>query len=88
MTAEQLENRRLLVDGVQALLAGRREQARDLLLNYLEREERDPEGWLWISGTIDDSSDIETALQNCLDCDPNNQYAKQGLQWINQHSRY
>lgn len=86
MTAEQLENRHLLVEGVQALLAGQREQARDLLLGYLEREERDAEGWLWISGAIDDLSDIETALRNCLDIDPNNQHAQAGLDWVAQHN--
>ena len=80
--SQDLETRRLLVDGVQALLAGRREEAVGLLLSYVERDELNEEAWLWLSGAVDDLDDIETSLQNCLQINANNERAKQGLTWV------
>jgi hypothetical protein len=78
----ELERRKLLVDGAQALLAGRRDQARDLLLQYVEQNEHDEEAWLWLSGAVDELDDIEVALQNCLAINPYNDRARQGLAWV------
>ena len=82
MNTEQQQTRHLLVDGAQALLAGRREQARNLLMQCLERDERNAEAWLWISGAMDEGDDIQVALENCLDCDSHFQRAQQGLDWL------
>lgn len=84
MSAEQREVRRWLVDGAQALVEGRRDEARQLLLSYVEQNENDEEGWLWLSGAVDDLDDIEVSLQNCLQLNPDNERAKQGLAWIAQ----
>ena len=83
MSEERLQTRHLLVDGAKALVAGHREQARELLLKYIENNEHDGEGWLWISGAMDDVADIQVALENSLNCNPNNQRALQGLNWLN-----
>jgi hypothetical protein len=77
-----LETRKLLVDGVQALLAGRRAEAQQLLLTYVDRDEMNEEAWLWLSGAVDELDDIETSLQNCLQINPDNARAKQGLDWV------
>lgn len=77
-----LETRKLLVDGVQALLAGRRAEAQQLLLNYVDRDEMNEEAWLWLSGAVDELDDIETSLQNCLQLNANNARAHQGLEWV------
>jgi len=82
MDTEQQQTRRLLVDGAQALLAGRREQARNLLIQCLERDERNAEAWLWISGAMEERDDIQVALENCLDCEPDSQRARLGLDWL------
>ena len=79
-----LETRKLLVDGVQALLAGNRQQAQQLLLSYVDRDEMNEEAWLWLSGAVDELDDIETSLQNCLQINPNNARANQGLEWVEQ----
>jgi thioredoxin-like negative regulator of GroEL len=76
------ELRRLLVDGVQALMAGDRPRAQQLLMQYVEQDEKNPDAWLWLSGAVTELEDIEIALQNCLACDPENPRAKQGLQWV------
>ncbi len=78
-------HRQLLVDGVQALLAGRRKQAQQLLLQYVAQEENDEEAWLWLSGAVDDLDDIETALHNCLQVNSDNSRANQGLDWVASH---
>lgn len=82
--SNDLETRKLLVDGVQALLAGRREEAQQLLLTYVDRDEMNEDAWLWLSGAVDDLDDIETSLQNCLQINPNNPRAHQGLEWVGQ----
>ncbi len=82
--SNDLETRKLLVDGVQALLAGRREEAQQLLLSYVDRDELNEEAWLWLSGAVDELNDIETSLQNCLQINKNNQRAHQGLEWVAQ----
>ena len=79
------EARTLFVTGVQALLAGRRSQARDLLLEYIAQDEQNDEAWLWVSGCMDEWEDIQVALENCLDCNPHNIRAQQGLAWVQQH---
>lgn len=80
--SQDLETRKMLVDGVQALLAGRRQEAQQLLLGYVDRDELNEEAWLWLSGAVDELDDIETSLQNCLQINPDNDRAKQGLNWV------
>jgi thioredoxin-like negative regulator of GroEL len=84
---QELETRRLLVEGVQALLAGQREEAQRLLMACVEQDERNEEAWLWLSGAVDDPADVKVALENCLDVNPNNERAKEGLQWLQQYNR-
>lgn len=78
--------RNLLVAGAQALHAGEREKARDLLLQYAEQNEDDPEGWLWLSGAVDDPNDVQTALENVISLDPGNVRAQAGLRWLQTHA--
>lgn len=85
MKAEEVKTRQLLVDGAQALIAGRREQARELLMECLGLDEKNAEAWLWISGAMDELDDSQVALENCLDCDPHNENAQRGLAWLRQH---
>jgi hypothetical protein len=65
-------------------LAGRRSEAQQLLLTYVDRDEMNEEAWLWLSGAVDELDDIETSLQNCLQINPNNARAQQGLEWVAQ----
>jgi tetratricopeptide (TPR) repeat protein len=76
----------LLQQAIAAARAGRREEARDLLVQLVEADERNEQGWLWLAGVVDDPADMRTCLQNVLDLNPANQQAQQGLAWI--ESRY
>lgn len=84
MTSVHPETHRLLVDGVQALLAGNREEAQQLLLSYVAHDETSEDAWLWLSGAVVELDDIETSLQNCLQINPNNSRAHRGLEWVEQ----
>jgi hypothetical protein len=82
-----LETRRLLVEGARLVSIGKREEGRKLLLQYLEADENNDEAWLWLSGSLEDSSDIETSLDNCLTINPNNLRALQGIEWVGDYQK-
>jgi len=72
----------LLQQGIVAARAGRREEARALLMQVVEGDERNEQAWLWLAGVVDAPEDIRTCLQNVLDLNPANQQAQQGLAWV------
>ncbi len=72
----------LLQQGIVAARAGRREEARALLMQVVESDERNEQAWLWLAGVVDAPEDIRTCLQNALDLNPANQQAQQGLAWV------
>jgi hypothetical protein len=74
-----------LYDGVMALLQGDKDTARDLLMQVVQADERNEEGWLWLSGAVNDAEDQQVALENVLDINPTNEAARQGLAWLAQH---
>ena len=71
-----------LYDGVQALVQGNKELARDLLLKVVEADENIEEAWLWLSGAVDDVDDQRTALENVLALNPDNPYAQSGIAYL------
>ncbi len=70
----------LLQQGIALAKAGRREEARDLLLQVTEQDEMNETAWLWLSGVVDSNDDKAIALENVLAINPNNAWAKRGLQ--------
>jgi tetratricopeptide (TPR) repeat protein len=70
---------RLLQLGIQAAKAGRREQARELLLQVVEQDQENIQGWLWLSGVLEDPEEQRICLENVLMIDPNNATAQKGL---------
>ncbi|MEO7910022.1 MAG: hypothetical protein ABIV47_10260, partial [Roseiflexaceae bacterium] len=72
----------LLQQGIVAARAGKREEARALLMQVVEGDERNEQAWLWLAGVVDAPEDIRTCLQNVLDLNPSNQQAQQGLAWV------
>ncbi len=74
----------LLRQGIAAAKAGKRAEARALLMQVVEADERSEQGWLWLSGVVDDPADMRTCLHNVLDINPNSAQARQGLAWIEQ----
>ncbi len=70
----------LLQKGIALARAGRREEARNILLQVVEQDEQNESAWLWISGVVDTDDDKAIALENVLTLNPNNEWAKRGLQ--------
>lgn len=74
--------RQWLVEGIAQAKAGQRERARELLLRVVERDERNAQAWLWLSGVVDSDEDRRVALENVLTLDPQNATARAGLDWL------
>jgi len=72
-----------LYEGAQALAAGDKERARELLLRVVEADESVEEAWLWLSGAVDDPDDQRTALENVLALNPSNPHALYGIEVLN-----
>jgi tetratricopeptide (TPR) repeat protein len=70
----------LLQQGIALARAGQREEARNILLKVVEQDERNESAWLWLSGLVDSDDDKAIALENVLTLNPNNEWAKRGLQ--------
>ncbi len=80
----QAEIDRWLQQGVAAVKAGNRQQARDLLMRVVEQDEKNVSGWLWLSAAVDSLEDQEACLSNVLAIDPQNQAAARGLTTVRQ----
>lgn len=72
----------LLQQGIALAKAGRRQEARDILLQVVELDERNESAWLWLSSVVDGEDDKVIALENVLTINPDNEWAKRGLQML------
>lgn len=72
----------LVREGINAIKAGRKEEGKALLLKATELDQYNSEAWLWLSGTMDSLDDQRTCLENVLAIEPDNQRAKQGLEYL------
>lgn len=82
MSASDLSS--LLKQGIQAIKAGQKQQARELLLQVTEIDERNEQAWLWLSAAVESPEEQEICLENVLTINPNNQHAQRGLEKVRQ----
>jgi hypothetical protein len=71
-------------EGSSALKAGRKDEARALLMKAVELDQFHEEAWLWLSAVVETLEDQQTCLENVLAINPNNERAKQGIKYIDQ----
>jgi tetratricopeptide (TPR) repeat protein len=71
-----------LRDGIAAAKAGRRDEARELLMRVVEANESSEQGWIWLSGVVDTDEDRAICLENALTLNPDNAQARAGLKWL------
>src|SRR5512147_896000 len=76
--------RDLLQEGIAAARTGQREEARALLMQVVEADERNETAWMWLAGVLDDPEEMRVCLENVLHLNPNNQRAQQGLAWVDE----
>lgn len=62
---------------------GRRDQARDLLMQLIEIDENNEKAWLLLSAAVDGLEDKQIALENVLTINPKNEKAQKGLALVN-----
>ena len=76
----------LLREGMNAIKAGRKDEGKALLLKAVELDQYNSEAWLWLSGTMESLDDQRTCLENVLAIDPNNERAKQGVEYLSKQT--
>jgi hypothetical protein len=82
--AEQYSIAQLLTMGIRAAKEKRREEACEILLHVIERDQYNEHAWLWLSGVVDDPRDMQVALANALTINPTNEQARKGLDMLRQ----
>lgn len=71
-------------EGISAFRAGRKDEARTLLMKAVEIDEHNEEAWLWLSAVMESPDEQRICLENVLAINPNNARAKQGLDVLDQ----
>jgi hypothetical protein len=71
-------------EGSSALKAGRKEEARALLMKAVELDQYHEDAWLWLSAVVETAEDQQTCLENVLAINPSNERARQGMQYLQQ----
>jgi hypothetical protein len=71
-------------EGVSAYRAGRKDEARALLMRAVEIDQYNEQAWLWLSAVVESVDEQRTCLENVITINPGNERAKQGLQVLNQ----
>ncbi len=65
--------------GIAATQAGDEETARQQLMEVIERDDANLEGWLWLARVVDNAEDCEICYENVLTLEPENIEAQQAL---------
>src|SRR5215208_5118058 len=66
-------------EAVEALQAGKKARARELLTGLLKTDQNNATYWVWMSATVDSTKERIYCLQTALKLDPQNAAAKRGL---------
>src|SRR5258708_18941287 len=74
----------LVQDGITALKAGRKDEARRALMKAVELDEHNEQGWLWLSAVVETTEEQQICLENVIAINPNNDKARKGLAAITQ----
>jgi len=69
----------MLKEAIDATRKGQRRRARDLFTRLLQKDQSNPDYWLWMSGVVDTEKERTFCLQRVIQLDPDNLVAKKGL---------
>ncbi len=73
------DNDEVFQDAVEALRAGNKNRARELLTGLLKTDQNNATYWVWMSSTVDTVKERIYCLQTAFKLDPQNAAAKRGL---------
>lgn len=74
-----MADEQLLQEAIEALRAGDRARARELLTGMLKTDQNDATLWVWLSAAVDSARERTYCLQTALRIDPQNAAARRGL---------
>lgn len=69
---------------IKAYKAKKRSEAREILMEVVDRDEKHEQGWLYLSLVVDSKQEQQICLENVLAINPNNQQARKALEVLNQ----
>jgi len=72
----------LLKQGIAALNAGRKAEARSLLTRVVRQDARNEMSWLWLSGALDTDEERRICLEQTLAINPTNIWARRGIKTL------
>lgn len=78
---------KLLAAGVDAVKEQRLEEAKEMLYQVIDLDERNDKAWLWLSGVVEGTDERIICLENVLTINPDHEPAKQGLRHLLTHKR-
>src|SRR5512134_1679677 len=73
------DNDALFQEAIEALRAGNKNRARELLTELLKTDQNNATYWVWMSSTVDTAKERIYCLQTAFKLDPQNAAAKRGL---------
>jgi tetratricopeptide (TPR) repeat protein len=68
--------------GIRAYKAGKKDEARALLLKATDIDQYNEDAWLWLSGLMESPEDQRQCLENVLVINPANERARKGLNYL------
>jgi hypothetical protein len=78
---------RLLNAGVEAVREQRLEEARELLYQVIDLDERNERAWLWLSGVVTGVDERMVCLESVLSINPHHELAREGLRYLQRQRR-
>lgn len=72
---------------IEAARAGRKEEARDLLIQIVENDPENETAWIWLSGLVDSLDDRIIACENALTLNPANEKVRAYLAELQEQQR-
>ncbi|HEY0603128.1 MAG TPA: hypothetical protein VGD58_09465, partial [Herpetosiphonaceae bacterium] len=81
-TIDRSRHDSLIAEGREALHAGDKARAQELLQTAVRLDPHSEEAWLWLSGVFSAPDDMAECLQRVLEINPHNEQAQEGLRWL------
>ena len=78
---------RLLRAGMNAVHEERLDEARELLYQVIDLDERNDSAWLWLSGVVTGIDERMVCLESVLAIDPHHELAREGLRYLQMQRR-
>src|SRR5258708_36343472 len=69
----------MVQEGIAAIKAGRKGDAKAVLMKAVELDEQNQQAWLWLSACVDTTGEQQICLENGLAIHPANEKARKGL---------